>query len=255
YIELSGINKFFDDSGDFVVSDIVIKEKIVKTKEILDETGLKLWSVHMPFSRHLDISIVDEKKREAVVAKHTKLLQVLEILKPEIILFHPSYYLDPPNRRDTRKSQMLKSAAKLDKAVQAIGATMVIENMLGPKLMKGDREWPLMRTVEETVSLFRRLPDSIYSAIDMNHISDPEKLIRAMGDRLKSVHISDGRGKAEDHYFPCSDKGENDWVEILSALDEVGYDNPFIYESAYEDEKDLVECYQLLYDKFVAEKY
>lgn len=112
-----------------------------------------------------------------------------------------------------------------------------------------------MRTADETVELFNHLPESIYSAIDMNHIKNPEKLIRAMDDRLKTVHIADGTGLAENHYFPCSGKGENDWMAILDALDEVGYSGPFMFESAYEDEQDLIQCYDSLYSKFVEEKY
>jgi|SRR5699024_11104383 len=255
HIELSGINSFFNKNGNFVDSDDEIEKKINKVKRVLDETDINVWSVHMAFSQYMDLSTIWEEDRQMVVAKHKKLLLFLEILEPEFILFHPSYYLDPPNQRNTRKSQLLKSAKELNKAVQRMGGTMVLENMLGPKLMKGDRERPLMRTIEETVEIFNHLPDSIFLAIDMNHIKSPERLIRAMGNRLKTVHIADGRGKAENHYFPCSGEGENNWMEILTALYEVGYSGPFMYESAYEDEIDMVTCYESLYTKFIAEEY
>ncbi len=75
-------------------------------------------------------------------------------------------------------------------------------------LVDAKRERPLMRTVEEAVELMNRLPEDIYSAIDMNHIKYPEKLILAMGKRLKSVHIADGTGKQENHFFPCSGQGQ-----------------------------------------------
>src|SRR5690606_32506765 len=102
----------------------------------------------------------------------------------------------------------LKSATELDAAVREIGSTMVIENMLGPALTVGaDRERPLMRTVDETVELFQRLPSTVYLAVDMNHIKNPENLIRALGNKLRTVHVADGTGEAENHYYPCSGEG------------------------------------------------
>lgn len=66
-----------------------------------------------------------------------------------------------------------------------------------------------MSTVEETVEIFNRPSDDIYSAVEMNNIKNPEKLIRAIGDRIKSVHIADGKGEAENHFFTCSHEGLN----------------------------------------------
>src|SRR5690625_7930321 len=104
-----------------------------------------------------------------------------------------------------------------------MGAQMVVENMLGPKLMKGDVERPLLRTVEETMELFDRFPSAVGLAIDMNHIKNPEILIRRMGHRLKTIHVADGTGEAEDHFFPCSGDGQYDLIAILYALFEVYY--------------------------------
>ncbi len=205
----------------------------------------------MPFGANLDLSLVNETNRRDVVAKQGRLVELLEILEPKIILFHPSYYLGL-NERDLRKAQLIKSAKELNEVVKSINATMVIENMLGPELLKDEnRERPLLRTVQETIEIMNRLPNSIGSAVDMNHIKNPEELILAMGSRMKSVHIADGTGKHENHYFPCSGKGQNDWTLILAALDKAGYRGPFMYESAYDDEKDLMVCYKMLYNNYL----
>jgi hexosaminidase len=150
---------------------------------------------------------------------------------------------------------MIKSAVELNEAVRDMGASMVIENMLGFELKAdANRERALCRTVEETLEIMNRLPANIYSAVDLNHIAEPEKLIRALGSRVKSLHVADGEGKYERHYFPCSGKGSNNWTEILSALHETAYNGPFMYESSPEDIKDYKECYETLYDKFISEK-
>lgn len=255
HVEVGGMNQFFDTNRELTKTDAEITSLFTQAKKAADDAGINIWSVHMAFGERMDLSLLNESSREKVVNGHKKLLEFLAILDPEVILFHPSYYLDTPNQRDMHKSQLIKSAKELDKAVQNIGAVMVLENMLGPELMIGNRERPLMRTVEESVEIFNRLPGTIQLAIDMNHIESPERLIRALGARLKTVHIADGTGRAECHWFPCSGEGKNDWVEILSALDEVGYSGPFLYECAFPDEKDLVECYQTLYNQFIQKKY
>ncbi len=234
----------------FNVSDEKFLEWIKKAKSASDEAGIKIWSIHMPFGKHIDLSLNKEEDRKGVVAFHKKVLGFIKILNPEIILFHPSWHLGL-NVRELRKSQLIKSATELNDVVRSMKATMVIENMLGPELLVSPKlERPLCRTVEETVEIMNRLPKTIYSAIDMNHIKNPENLILAMGDRLKSLHVADGDGLAERHYFPCSGEGQNNWTAILAALDKVNYKGPFMFESKYPDVKNLKECYEQLYANY-----
>lgn len=238
---------------EFTTDEVDILKQVNEAKKAADAAGIEIWSVHMPFSRKIDISLADENARKQVIALHKKMLEYCRILQPKIILFHPSWHLGL-NQREVRKASMVKSAIELNKAVQSIGATMVIENMLGPNLLldNGKMERPLCRTVEETVEIMGRLPKEIGSAIDMNHIKHPEKLILAMGSRLKSVHIADGDGEEERHYFPCSGEGTNDWTAILAALDQVGYTGPFMFETnKYKHISDIRECYDTLYQNYI----
>lgn len=242
----------------FTVSDKEIEREIGRVKKITDSVGIKVWAIHMPFGRGIDLSLLDESKREAVVALHKKVLKFCRILKPRIILFHPSWYLSL-NAREGHISQLVKSTIELKRAVKNIGATMVIENMTGPKLYVTSHgvkyERPLCRTVKETMTIMGKLPDDVYAAVDMNHILHPEKLILALGNRLKFVHIADGDGAHERHYFPCSGKGMNDWMAIMDALYKTGYTGPFMYECHYKDMRDLTACYNLMYNKYIIEKY
>lgn len=245
-IEIGGFRDFYDDDRNFIKDHKETIEVLKKAKKDADDAGIEVWSIHMPFSKEIDLSTINEEDRKKVVSTHKTLVKYLKILKPKIILFHPSYHIDPPGERDLRKDQLVKSVFELDKAVRAIGAEMVIENMLGPELMIGKRERALLRTVEEVEEMFERFPKTVYSAIDLNHIKNPENLIRAMGSRLKTLHVADGTGEAENHWFPCDNKGDNNWPKILKALIEVNYKGPFLYESAYEDEKDFKECFETL---------
>ncbi|GAB3012870.1 hypothetical protein GCM10027051_15040 [Niabella terrae] len=250
YIE-TGLKVLLDSGYQFRYSDQEIREKLRQIRKAADAAGIKFWSVHMPFGPDIDLSLADEHRRQQVVAFHKRIIEYCSLLQPRIILFHPSYFLGL-NEREVRKTQMIKSAVALNKKVKSIGATMVIENMFGPELLRdAARERPLFRTVEEAVEIMNRLPADIYSAIDMNHAKYPASMIYAMGDRLKTIHVADGTDKAENHYLPCSGKGHNDWVAILVALDAVGYQGPFMYESKYKDLSELKSCYEQLYQHFL----
>lgn len=246
YIEL-GVGHFTDTSRQFTAPDQEMMEQVVATKKAADAAGIIIWSIHMPFGKNIDLSLPNESDRLAVVDMHTRLLKFIKVLKPKVILFHPSWFLGV-NERELRKQQLEKSVIALNKPVRAMGAMMVIENMLGPTLAHGKvRERPLLRTVEEAVEVMNRLPKNVYAAIDFNHIKYPEKLVLAMGKRLKSIHVADGTGLEENHFFPCSGKGENDWTAILQAMNKVGYRGPFMYESTAPKIIEYQSCYETLY--------
>ena len=57
---------------------------------------------------------------------------------------------------------------------------------------------------------------------------DQAAAIRALGPRLKALHISDQTAADNIHILPYM--GFTDWDEVLSALAEIGYDHPFTFE-------------------------
>lgn len=238
------INK---DSLTFKFPDEVMISKIKAAKKAADDAGIQIWSIHMPYGKEIDISFVDEERRQKVIAFHKKALEYVKLLQPKIILFHPSYYLGL-NERQERIKQLVKSVKELNVEVKAAKATMVVENMLGPALLvtKGDQERPLLRTVEEATAIFKMFPHDVYAAVDLNHIAKPEQLLLALGKRVKTLHVADGDGKAERHYFPCDGKGENNWKAIFEALAKINYSGPFMYESSTSDLKAYRECYNKL---------
>jgi sugar phosphate isomerase/epimerase len=222
-----------------------------EVKNIVDNAGIDIWSIHMPGVSYTDLSTKDENTRLSVVEMHLKMLDFIKILEPKIILFHASHLVSP-NEREFRKQQAVKSANVLNTKVMQMKATMVFENGgANTSVINGMTASTFPRTIDEILEFMNRLPLSIGFAVDMNHISEPHKLVLALRDRLKSVHISDGDGSTRCfHYFPCSGEGENDWVKILASLNEVNYRGPFMYECHYDDEKDLVECYEYLFLKY-----
>lgn len=246
YIELSNVGSLLDRQLKIKYDDAFWEIKIDSIKRILDEVGIKVWSIHMPFSEAIDLSTLNEESRETVVNAHLQLFQILKPLKPSIILFHPSYYLGK-DERDDRIKQLVKSVSILNREIGEVNHTqLVVENMLGPELSIGNRERPLLRTVEECVTVFDLFPKAVGLAVDMCHIMNSELLIERFGSRVKTVHVSDGDGKSEAHYLPCNELGNNNWNLIFAALDKINYNGVFMYECKYSDERELKECYDQL---------
>lgn len=251
YIEVSINLQASQTNVNFTAGDEAMKTLIASIKKSADDAGIKVWSVHMPYGANIDLSLTNDAARKKVVAFHKKAIGMVAVLQPEYILFHPSYYLGL-NERQSRINSLVKSVKEIKSSVDSIGAHIVIENMLGPEILKdATHERPLCRTVEETLSIMSMMDDDVYSIVDLNHIKNPEKLILALGSRLKSLHVSDGNGEAECHYMPCEGLGTVDWTAVLSALNKVDYQGPFLYEtSAYHDLTDLQECYYTLYKNY-----
>lgn len=250
YIELAGVSSILDKELNLIGTREGWKTKVDSLKGILDATGIKVWSIHMPFSKDLDLSLLDETARQSVIHAQLTVASVFAPLSPQVLLFHPSYFLGN-NERDARIDQLVKSVDELYRGLGKYKVQMVVENLLGPQLTVGDRERPLLRTVEECQLVFKRFPKKVGIAVDMCHIAQPEKLLLAFGDRVKTLHVSDGNGQAELHYLPCNKKGENNWLAIFGALDKIKYKGVFMYECKYTDERELTDCYRDLRQQYV----
>lgn len=248
-IEVSINQQASQSTIDFVDGDEAMMTLLSDIKKSADDAGIQIWSIHMPYGSQIDLSLINDTAREKVVAFQKKAIRMLAVLQPKYILFHPSHYLGL-NERQARIDQLVASVKEIKPVVDSIGAHIVIENLLGLELLKdATRERPLGRTVEESLSILSLMDDDVFFIADLNHIKNPENLILAMGSRLKSLHVSDGDGEVECHYLPCDGLGGTvNWTAVLTALNKVNYQGPFLYElSSYNDLADLPQCYYSLY--------
>ncbi len=238
-------------NGEHPIPNAELKEKFRQVKQDADKAGIHIWSIHMPYGADCDPSHVDETIRSHSENAYRDYIDIVSVLEPEVILFHPSWRLGL-NEREQRISQLVKTITSLNKDVKKIGAIIVLENLLGYKLLRSPGvERPLGRTVEEMVKIMDLMPADVYAAVDMNHIKNPERLITALGSRIKSVHVADGDGEKECHQLPG--RGKNNWVLILQALDRAGYTGPFLYEIRAKEVNgfaDLVTAYDRIYEDY-----
>lgn len=217
-----------------------LRRRFARVKANADSAGINIWSIHMPYGDDCDPAALDEKVRRQSEKKYRDYIRAVAVLEPEYILFHPSAPRMSAGHRKGHMRQAVKTILALEKDVAAIGASIVVENLRGPHLMRPDgTERGLGRTVDEMVELMDALPATVYAAVDLNHIEHPERLIRALGSRVRSLHVCDSDQSRDCHFLPG--RGTNDWPEIIAALYEIGYRGPWLYEIKANEIEELAE--------------
>ncbi len=190
---------------------------------LADSCGVTISSVHLPFA---PFSEIDPADRDAAVREHavrlqTELLDAAGDAGIRLAVIHPS---GEPYREEERAERLALAAdtvARLTDAAGGAGVTLCLENL--PRTC-------LCRTSDEMLYFLSRIP-ALRVVFDTNHslTEDNVHYIRAVGDRIVTLHVSDYDFIDEKHWLPL--EGKNDWGAILGALEEVGYRGRFLYES------------------------
>jgi sugar phosphate isomerase/epimerase len=88
--------------------------------------------------------------------------------------------------------------------------------------------------VEEVCDIVDTLGGIAGVCWDFGHVNligdDQRECLRAVGKRLKAVHVHDNNGKHDDHAIPFSSSCNVNWAEILPVLGEIGYRGNFNLE-------------------------
>ena len=188
--------------------------------EWANDLGMTVHSVHLPFNWEWDISETDEAKRKAIVANHLRLLQEAAEWRPATAIIHPSYEPIPDPAREERIRACREGLYELGQGAAELGILLCAECL--PRTCLGN-------TSAEVLQLVDGIP-GVAVCCDVNHLlkETPQAFIRAVGDRIKAVHISDYDGVDERHWVPG--KGVIDWTEVIAALSEAGFPGPFMFE-------------------------
>ncbi len=191
-----------------------------------EETGVKLWSFHLPFSspNTCDISLSDEELRIGAVENHKNLIDKATAIGIKLFIIHASSGLPiPDEERPARIDQAKRSLKALADHAETKGATIAVEDL--PRHCLGRTSDELLELVEDP---------RLKICFDTNHI-----LFEDLGDFMKktvhryvTTHFADYDLKNERHWMPG--EGVTDWIELVSILDEYGYTGPFVYELNFE---------------------
>lgn len=197
-------------------------ENASKYAKYAEMAGLELWSIHLPFSRKLDISSFDDEQRALILDTNEKLIRAAGAVGFRTAVLHPSSEPITDEDRPARIIRSREGIIRLKKAADEAGIVLAVENL--PRTC-------LCNKASEMVELLKGTGASV--VFDTNHsliqenVSFLSELIDS-GLYIRSLHISDYDFVDERHRLPGD--GINNWKGLLSELERAGYDGPLMYE-------------------------
>jgi hexulose-6-phosphate isomerase len=186
-------------------------------------SGIELTSLEIePFS----YSLTDDNPEVRRQGERTvdRVLQLAAVMEAPGVLVIPGYVGLPwdqsvkPVRYDAAYERLLASLQALAPAAEQLGVTILIENiwnmfLLSPLEMRGlidEADSPRVGVLFDTGNI---VPFGF-----------PEQWIRILGSRIREVHLKDfRRGVGTVEGFVSLLEGDVNWPEVMTALDEVGY--------------------------------
>ena len=197
-----------------------------KAKDIVSlarDCGVTVSSVHLPFGpfTEIDPASRDASVRARAIAVQSELLAAAGDAGIPLAIIHPSGEPYAEEERAERLEIAADVIGKIIGSASEAGVTLCLENL--PRTC-------LCRTSDEMRFFLDRIPD-LRVVFDTNHSlrEDNVHYIKAVGEKIVTLHVSDYDFIDEKHWLPM--KGKNDWAAILGALEEVGYSGRFLYES------------------------
>lgn len=188
------------------------KEDAAKIQNYSSRLGLQAWSVH-------GIPCNDPSNVDAFAKQFRHDSEIGKILGAHVIVFH----MIPKNEDGSHRMEIYQLAAQIAKDNDL---ELAIETGTAPL-----REPVLYTELIELVDAIN-LPH-VGINIDTGHsylrdTKNVEEVVRAVGARLKTLHLHDNYGENDDHQAPGM--GYIDWYKVIPALKESPYNGPLMLE-------------------------
>lgn len=195
-------------------------QRAQELKSLLDASGLKVWSCHLPFSSELDISHANASKRYNSVQTQQKMMQWAEFFGAGRVVLHPSSEPIADTDRQQRLINARESIGLLRTAAADCGVVLCVENL--PRTCLG-------RESSELQFLIGDYPD-VMVCFDSNHLLTEEHshFFATLGPRIATIHASDYDRVDERHWL--EGMGCIDWPAFRDGLLSCGYKGVFMHE-------------------------
>lgn len=199
--------------------DIIDLGDITKSAK---EEGVDTWSFHLPF---YPFEVIDPASLDADVRKNT--VERLSVLIKRAAshgfkhaVVHPSGEPISAEDRPAAIEYAKESLFSLAETAKESGIVLAVEDL--PRTCLGN----CSKELSELVSAH---PD-LRVCFDVNHLLfEPHaEFLKALGEKIATVHISDYDFINERHWLPL--EGKIDWAELMQGLNDIGYNGVFMYE-------------------------
>lgn len=214
YIEYSDTNHPSLDERD--------EDNIRKVKNISDDYGISIISVHIP-PLH-DIGALDKCQRETSLQNIKNNLLNASIMGAQYAVLHPPYIEDKaiPDQ-DSIKKCFLESLPEILEEAKMRHIMVLLENTIG--------KW--CGNIEAIRTMIKKCKDNIGFCLDIGHCLiekyDPDEILLENADIVKYLHVHDNNGIRDMHLV--TGEGIANWDKIFDALLKVHFSGIFMIES------------------------
>lgn len=198
-----------------------VNQRIQEMKLKVDSAGINVWSIHLPFSRTLDISVLNDSLRKENVKFMAEMIEQAAVFNPQRLVLHPSSEPISDEERNERLKNAKESIKYLKECADSLKLQLCIENL--PRTCLGN-------SPEELLYIIKDIP-GLKVCFDTNHYfgGTIQHFIDVLGGYIGTIHASDFDFKNELHWLPT--QGDIDWKELVLLLQKSGYNGVFMYEA------------------------
>jgi sugar phosphate isomerase/epimerase len=196
-----------------------------------DELGLRFSQAHGPIFNKFEKS---ERARWLTDMSHRS-LEGAALLGSRWVVYEPEIQAGAFDRAHTERVRQLNLEwfRELLPTAGRTGAGIAIENIADIFSLERGIGRSYCSTPAELIDLVDSFDDPLIGICwDTGHAHiqrlDQGKALRAIGKRLKALHIQDNDGRSDQHLLPFY--GGIDWAAIMAALRDIGYQGDFTYE-------------------------
>lgn len=202
-------------------------ERLVSSiKSELDDLGIRVYSIHAPWTMGVDMAQTDERKRKAAVEETKSAIDAAAALGAGTVVIHPGG--DEPIA-STRHSEHLHASLSSLKGIRSycseLGLALALEGML-PHLLGG--------SLSDFLWLLKSLPaEGVSVCLDTGHAflgGELFNMVELVRSQLSMLHVSDNMGAHDDHLTPG--QGTINWKRLGDALRSAQFDGILMLELA-----------------------
>ena len=195
-----------------------------EAKKMIEGIGLEVNSYHLPFnySTFGGINLSRDTIADKTVDFYTEIIaRVTDAGLTNLFVAHSS---NDGNKEIVDRRPLINRAKesyyRLAENASKYGAVIAVECL--PRSCVG-------RDSNEILEILS-VNDKLRCCFDTNHLllEKPADFVKKVGSKIITTHVSDYDFINERHWLPG--EGDNDWQSIISALKEIGYKGPWLYE-------------------------